>query len=47
VGTVLAVANTLGLDAVGVEKAKKRCEQARTLTITRDELQSPDAAPLG
>jgi len=47
VGTVLAVANTLGLDAVGVEKAKKRCEQARILTITRDELQSPDAAPLG
>ena len=38
VGTVLAVANTLGLDAVGVEKSKKRCEQARALTIGPSEL---------
>ncbi len=37
VGTVLAVANTLGLDALGVEKAKKRCEQARLLTIAAGE----------
>ena len=38
VGTVLAVANTLGLDALGVEKAKKRCEQARLLTVTATEI---------
>lgn len=38
VGTVLAVANALGLDALGVEKARKRCEQARVLTVRRDEL---------
>ena len=38
VGTVLAVANTLGLDALGVEKAKKRAEQARELRARVDEL---------
>ena len=38
VGTVLAVANTLGLDALGVEKEKKRCEQARLLTVTATEI---------
>ncbi len=38
VGTVLAVANTCGLAALGVEKSRKRCEQARTLTVTADEL---------
>ena len=38
VGTVLAVANALGLDALGVEKARKRCEQARQLVVTADEL---------
>ena len=38
VGTVLAVANTLGLDALGVEKAKKRCEQARLLAVSASEL---------
>lgn len=38
VGTVLAVANTLGLDAVGVEKARKRAELARTLQIDAAEL---------
>lgn len=38
VGTVLAVANTLGLDALGVEKSKKRCEQARQLTVPAGEL---------
>ena len=30
-GTVLAVANALGLDAVGVEIARKRARQARAL----------------
>ena len=38
VGTVLAVANTLGLGAVGVELAKKRCEQSRLLTVGVSEL---------
>jgi hypothetical protein len=38
VGTVLAVANTLGLEALGVEKARKRAEQARELRVTATEL---------
>ena len=38
VGTVLAVANSLGLDALGVEKSRKRCEQARALTVSASEL---------
>jgi len=38
VGTVLAVANALGLDALGVEKARKRAEQARGLTVNASEL---------
>ena len=38
VGTVLAVANVLGLNAVGVERAKKRSEQARLITVTSDEI---------
>jgi hypothetical protein len=43
VGTVLAAANALGLDAIGVEKARKRAARARELTIRPDELQP--AAP--
>lgn len=38
VGTVLAVANALGLDALGVEKARKRVEQARALVVTAAEI---------
>jgi hypothetical protein len=38
VGTVLAVANALGLDAVGVELSKKRSEQARLLAVEPHEL---------
>jgi hypothetical protein len=38
VGTVLAVANALGLEALGVEKSRKRCEQARRLTLWPEEL---------
>lgn len=38
VGTVLAVANALGLDALGVELARKRAEQARSLVVNPDEL---------
>jgi len=32
-GTVLAVANEMGLDAIGVELSAKRCKTARSLTI--------------
>lgn len=32
-GTVLAVANDMGLDAIGVELSGKRCRAARTLTL--------------
>lgn len=38
VGTVLAVANVLGVRALGVEKSKKRCERARALTVKDSEL---------
>jgi len=38
VGTVLAVANTFGLPALGVEKNRKRAEQARELRITEAEI---------
>ena len=39
VGTVLAVANALGLEALGVEKSRKRCAQALLLTIGPSEIQ--------
>jgi hypothetical protein len=32
-GTVLAVANAMGLDAIGVELSAKRCRAARTLVV--------------
>jgi hypothetical protein len=35
IGTMLAVANARGLDAVGVELSPKRAERARTLTLRR------------
>lgn len=38
VGTVPAVANALGLDALGVELSRKRCEQSRVLQVRADEL---------
>lgn len=38
VGTVPAVANALGLDALGVEKHRKRAEEARELHVRADEL---------
>lgn len=38
VGTVLAAANALGLDALGVELSRKRCEQSRRLMVTTDDL---------
>ena len=38
VGTVLAAANAFGLDALGVELSRKRCEQARALTLEPGDL---------
>jgi len=38
VGTVPAVANALGLDAIGVELSRKRCEQSRALIVNQSEL---------
>jgi hypothetical protein len=38
VGTVLAVANVLGLEAIGVEKNRKRAEEARALVVRAEEL---------
>lgn len=38
VGTVPAVANALGLDAIGVELSRKRCEQSRALVVNQAEL---------
>lgn len=38
VGTIPAVANSLGLDALGIELAKKRCEQSRAQTVPLAEL---------
>ena len=38
VGTVLAVANALGLDALGVEKNRKRAEEARALVVRAGEI---------
>ena len=33
-GTVLAVANALGIDALGVELSAKRCRAARKLSVS-------------
>jgi tRNA G10 N-methylase Trm11 len=38
VGTVPAVANALGLDVIGVELSKKRCEDSREQTVKPAEL---------
>ena len=38
VGTVLAVANALGLNAIGVEQSTGRCQRARQLTLEPGEL---------
>ena len=35
-GTVLAVANALGLDAIGVDLSARMCKRARRLTVTVD-----------
>lgn len=38
VGTIPAVANALGLDALGIELARKRCEVARAQIVSADQL---------
>lgn len=38
VGTIPAVANALGLDALGIELAKKRCEQSREQSVKAADL---------
>ncbi len=38
VGTIPAVANALGLDALGVELSRKRCEQSRKQIVKRVDL---------
>ncbi len=38
VGTIPAAANALGLDALGIELAKKRCEQSRAQSVTTADL---------
>ena len=38
VGTVLVVANRLGVPAIGVERSAKRCDRARELTVGADEV---------
>ena len=35
-GTMLAVANAHGLDAIGVELSQKRARRARNLTLTEE-----------
>jgi hypothetical protein len=37
-GTMLAVANANGLDAIGVEISRKRAENARSLALGSDQL---------
>jgi hypothetical protein len=46
-GTVLAVANALGLDVIGVELGRRRARKARTLTMEQLESDGPrgDAKP--
>ncbi|MBS0662523.1 MAG: SAM-dependent methyltransferase [Verrucomicrobia bacterium] len=38
VGTVLAAANAAGLDAIGVDQSRRRCERARELVLRPDEI---------
>jgi len=43
-GTVLAVANALGLDAIGVDLSARMCRRARRLTVTPEAIGNPIAA---
>lgn len=44
-GTVLAVANAFGFDAIGVDLSKKRCKIARNLVIALPETSTAPAPP--
>ena len=46
-GTVLAVANALGLAAIGIDLSARMCRRARTLTVdlSTDRAPRPNAAP--
>ncbi|EPX64309.1 hypothetical protein D187_005443 [Cystobacter fuscus DSM 2262] len=44
-GTVLAVANDLGLDAVGVELSRKRAKKARALRMPLGDTEPGDSGP--
>lgn len=46
-GTMLAVANELGLDAIGVELGKKRAKKARALQAPGFRLSEPEEPPEG
>ncbi|MBX3187745.1 MAG: hypothetical protein KF819_12050 [Labilithrix sp.] len=45
-GTALAVANAMGLDAIGVELSAKRCRAARALVVTLAALALAGCAPV-
>lgn len=47
VGTIPAVANLLGLDAIGVELSRKRAERARELVLRTADLEAPARAKIG
>jgi tRNA G10 N-methylase Trm11 len=44
-GTVLALANAFGFDAIGVDLSKKRCKIARNLVIALPETSTAPAPP--
>ena len=45
-GTVLAVANALGLDAIGVDLSARMCKRARRLEVTPEALGSARSSTL-
>jgi hypothetical protein len=46
-GTLLAVANAMGFDAIGVDRSPKRCRAARALVLCEDRGTDAGAAPRG
>lgn len=44
-GTVLAVANALGLDAIGIDISARKCKKARALDLSVAQLASPAGLP--
>ena len=44
-GTILAVANARGLDAIGIERNRKRAEAARTFTLAGPDEDVPSDIP--